>query len=399
MAKTFLGGIPLGMTAITSPVPTPLTPRKLCFRLPPDALLQVEKGTEVLCHTLLSRSPNVFSGACGTVQAVIKEEKHILLVIATDPSRTDRAPTLQKLEGRLGDKSEEELAEAMLACGITPPTLAENGGRALIVRCFADVEDDPTPAALCEYDPVAVVGGAKILMKYAGVTRGYLAVAADTLSTARALEGCLARKDKLLRVVLLRNKYPQTEEHLLVSTVCDVEVHPKTDVASRGFYVVSPTLCQAVYYGLVKGYPASETFVTRIEEQSELLTVPIGTPYSELLPSATRIVASRGGRFFEVSPGDAVDLTIEAVKPYPVASSPLVPLPCLYCGRCVEVCPTGLMPHLLYRAAVRGDASRLRALDVDNCLLCGCCEAICPSSIPLSEIFDTVMHRKEEAPL
>lgn len=59
------------------------------------------------------------------------------------------------------------------------------------------------------------------------------------------------------------------------------------------------------------------------------------------------------------------------------------PRPCISCGSCEEVCPAGIMPHMihkyLYQDALE-DADRLR---VDLCVGCGLCSYVCPSKIDL----------------
>ncbi|MCI8622555.1 MAG: 4Fe-4S dicluster domain-containing protein [Provencibacterium sp.] len=57
---------------------------------------------------------------------------------------------------------------------------------------------------------------------------------------------------------------------------------------------------------------------------------------------------------------------------------------CIGCGRCVRVCPRGLAPVYLYKAAVLGNVSMLRRFDADQCLNCGTCSYVCPAKLDLS---------------
>lgn len=57
---------------------------------------------------------------------------------------------------------------------------------------------------------------------------------------------------------------------------------------------------------------------------------------------------------------------------------------CIGCGRCVQVCPQGLMPVYLYKAAVTGNVSMLRRFDADMCICCGTCSYVCPAKLDLS---------------
>ena len=56
---------------------------------------------------------------------------------------------------------------------------------------------------------------------------------------------------------------------------------------------------------------------------------------------------------------------------------------CLRCGKCVEVCPVGLLPTRLARLGERGMAAEAKELGIDVCMECGCCAFTCPAGIPL----------------
>jgi electron transport complex protein RnfC len=64
---------------------------------------------------------------------------------------------------------------------------------------------------------------------------------------------------------------------------------------------------------------------------------------------------------------------------------------CISCGRCRDVCPVGLDPEELFKAAkVQGVPVRRAG----ECHGCGCCEAVCPSRLPLSTV---ILHAAGEA--
>ena len=60
--------------------------------------------------------------------------------------------------------------------------------------------------------------------------------------------------------------------------------------------------------------------------------------------------------------------------------------PCLFCGFCKNVCPAGVIPHLLFQYAERDiiDEDLLR-YKVFDCIECNLCSYVCPSKIPVSE--------------
>jgi electron transport complex protein RnfC len=60
---------------------------------------------------------------------------------------------------------------------------------------------------------------------------------------------------------------------------------------------------------------------------------------------------------------------------------------CIRCGRCVDVCPMGLLPYKLHVAAMRDDLDGFEAQGGMNCLECGCCSFGCPSKRHLIQSF------------
>lgn len=62
-------------------------------------------------------------------------------------------------------------------------------------------------------------------------------------------------------------------------------------------------------------------------------------------------------------------------------------LPCIRCGKCVEVCPVRLLPQQLYWYAGSRNYDRLEEHNLFDCIECGCCAYVCPSEIPLVQYY------------
>lgn len=62
---------------------------------------------------------------------------------------------------------------------------------------------------------------------------------------------------------------------------------------------------------------------------------------------------------------------------------------CLKCGRCVDVCPMGLVPARLAVASRFGDLMMARRYSISACIECGCCAYVCPAAIPLVQLIRT----------
>lgn len=60
--------------------------------------------------------------------------------------------------------------------------------------------------------------------------------------------------------------------------------------------------------------------------------------------------------------------------------------PCISCGYCEDVCPVGIIPHLLSRHVQRNIVDEtLMNLRIFNCIECGLCSYVCPSKIALAK--------------
>lgn len=59
--------------------------------------------------------------------------------------------------------------------------------------------------------------------------------------------------------------------------------------------------------------------------------------------------------------------------------------PCVSCGMCEEVCPAGIMPHLIHKYLYCDALEDAEAIRIDLCVGCGLCSFVCPSKIDIVE--------------
>jgi Na(+)-translocating NADH:ubiquinone oxidoreductase A subunit len=62
--------------------------------------------------------------------------------------------------------------------------------------------------------------------------------------------------------------------------------------------------------------------------------------------------------------------------------------PCIACGLCEKICPSGLMPQVLHRYLYREAIDEAEAVGLDLCVKCGLCTYVCPSKIELQKQFN-----------
>ena len=74
-------------------------------------------------------------------------------------------------------------------------------------------------------------------------------------------------------------------------------------------------------------------------------------------------------------------------------AKPPVVTPCIKCGKCVDVCPIGLMPLYIQLNVLHNRFEEARDLYIMDCIECGSCSYVCPSKRPLIE---AIRHGKRE---
>ncbi len=56
---------------------------------------------------------------------------------------------------------------------------------------------------------------------------------------------------------------------------------------------------------------------------------------------------------------------------------------CMGCAKCVDACPSRLMPYYLYRLSRAGEYGQCRGYRIQSCVECAACSYVCPSRIDL----------------
>ena len=65
--------------------------------------------------------------------------------------------------------------------------------------------------------------------------------------------------------------------------------------------------------------------------------------------------------------------------------SRMEPGPCINCGRCVEACPSRLVPNMLATYAEHYDEEEFLSHEGLECVECGCCSYVCPAKRQLTQ--------------
>jgi len=343
-----------------------------------------------------------------------------LCVVVANDGRDDRESGLVPLDWTALDPPEllERLAGGGLAGlgGAAFPTagklaLARAAGVEWLLVNGAECEpwiccDD----ALMRERAADVVLGTRVMLAACGATRATIALEDDKPGARDAVAAAVAASgDDRLEVVALPAVYPLGAEGLLIAAVTGREVPQGALPPEIGVVCQNVGTAAAVARLVGEGLPVLSRVVTVTGggvRRPTNLEARIGTPIAELVAACggydegqppRRLIAG-GSLTGRALASDAVPVT-KGLNCVLVATATDLPargaeMPCIRCGDCATVCPVGLLPQQLDRAAQADDAVGLERFGLADCIECGCCDYVCPSGIPLTAHFHAARVRR-----
>ena len=241
-----------------------------------------------------------------------------------------------------------------------------------------------------------LVSGMKVVLSLFPNAKGYFAVEDNKKDCAEKIRAAIADEPRM-DVKLLMTKYPQGAERQLIYAVTRRAINSSMLPADAGCIVDNVETLIGIHTAVVEGKPLMERVVT---VSGDAITSPgnfkvlLGTNHQELIEAAGGFSAEpekliSGGPMmgFAMVTADApvtkTSSSILAFKEDIVAKSPETA--CINCGRCVEVCPSRIVPSRLADLAQRHDEEAFVAMNGLECVECGSCSYVCPAKRPLKQ--------------
>jgi electron transport complex protein RnfC len=240
-----------------------------------------------------------------------------------------------------------------------------------------------------------IIEGSKIIMKALGVKRAFIGIEANK-PDAVAIMKKAAGNDAGLSVHSLKVKYPQGAEKMLIKALVNREVPLRGLPMDVGVVVQNVATAAAVYDAVRNGRPLIERVVTvtgdAIKEPKNVLA-RIGSMVSDLIDECGGFSGEPGKI---IMGGPMMGFALPSTNiPVTKGTSGIIALskqavqhseefgPCIRCGRCIDVCPMGLVPSMLGVFAEKGFYEEAKAYRVHDCFECGSCTYVCPAKRPI----------------
>jgi electron transport complex protein RnfC len=261
----------------------------------------------------------------------------------------------------------------------------------------------PMNSALAHHDPAKLLAGIWLLGELTGAKNRWIVAEGGTPFRwlAEVREGAAQLK---LRMIWLRNDYPQSDPSVLLHTLLNRKLRPKRLPTEQGVLLLDAAAAIDIGQIALCNKPVERTplaFRDHTAGVSRFVTVPTGMKISEALAAAG--VATEGK---ELRQGDLLrDLRIDGnatagsgelvvhVNPREPARSPDS---CVRCGWCVEGCPTRIQPAGLLEAAQRRNPDLADHYGLDSCIECGICTYVCPSHLPILDGIRQIRQQSDE---
>ena len=199
-----------------------------------------------------------------------------------------------------------------------------------------------------------------------------------------------------IKIYGIMDGYPSGSELNILNSIMDKNYDSIPDDLNVIFGNVS--LMYAIYEMLLYNRPLTEIFITVSGsgcKDNANVRVKIGSEISYVMEclggykdKKLYMIANDVMRGNSLKNDDVIitkDLHTIVCLPVKVEET----IPCIKCGKCSYVCPSGLMPIMIIK-----NKERAKKLRIDKCNNCGLCSYVCPSKIELSNIMKSIKEEK-----
>ena len=245
-------------------------------------------------------------------------------------------------------------------------------------------------------NPDELISGLKVVLQLFDNATGILAIEDNKSDCIQRLEE-LVQNEPRIKVVALQTKYPQGAERQLIYASTGRAINSSMLPADAGCVVDNVETLISIHRAIITGKPLMERVVTvsgdAVNEPGNFL-VPLGMNQNELIEAAggfkgepEKIISGGPMMGFAMFTTDTpVTKTSSAILGFTedeVAKQEATA--CINCGRCVDACPSRIIPSRLADFAERMDESSFVKWEGLECVECGSCSYVCPAKRHLKQ--------------
>ena len=245
-------------------------------------------------------------------------------------------------------------------------------------------------------NPEELVSGMKVVLKLFDNAKGIFGVEDNKPDCIAKLKE-LTKDEPRMEVLSLKTKYPQGAERPLIFATTGRAINSSMLPADAGCVVDNVETLIGIHNAVINGEPLMERIVTvsgdAVKEPGNF-KVLFGTNQREVVEAAGGFSSEpekviSGGPMMGFSmftldtPITKTSSSILCLTKDEVAANE--PSACINCGRCVEVCPSRIIPSRLADFAEHHDEESFTKWEGLECVECGSCSYVCPAKRQLKQ--------------
>ena len=244
--------------------------------------------------------------------------------------------------------------------------------------------------------PELLVEGMRVILKLFDNAKGIFGIEDNKPDCIAKLKE-LVKDEPRMEVKELMTKYPQGAERQLIFATTGRAINSTMLPADAGCVVDNVETIISIYNAVVKGIPSMERVVTVSGDGVENpgnYKVLFGTNQKELVEAAGGL---KEGCEKVISGGPMMGFAMYTLDtPITKTSSSILclskdevsaskPTACINCGRCVDACPSRIIPSRMADLAERHDEASFVKMNGLECVECGSCSYVCPAKRQLKQ--------------
>ena len=245
-------------------------------------------------------------------------------------------------------------------------------------------------------NPEELVSGMKVVLKLFDNAKGIFGVEDNKPDCIAKLKE-LTKDEPRMEVLALKTKYPQGAERQLIFATTGRAINSSMLPADAGCVVDNVETLIGIHHAVIDGRPVMERIVTVSGDGVKApgnFKVLFGTNQRELVEAAGGFLGEpekviSGGpmmgfaMFTLDTPITKTSSSILCLTKDEVAANE--PSACINCGRCVEVCPSRIIPSRLADFAEHHNEEAFTKWEGLECVECGSCSYVCPAKRQLKQ--------------